>query len=106
MNVPLPEGPDFFQFSEAEKLDRALVDAGFEQPGSTIVEQFWEFEQAQDMARMIFEATVRARGLVMAQTEPVKQAILGEIEAGMEDFRSADGNYRVPMPAVVGSALK
>lgn len=106
MNVPLPEGPDFFQFSEPGKLDRALAETGFGEARSTIVDQFWDFERPQDITRVIFEGMVRARGLVLAQTAAVRQAIVAEIEGGMENFRTADGNYRVPMPAIVGSALK
>jgi len=43
---------------------------------------------------------------VLAQADAVRQAIVAAIEAGIEEFRTADGNYRVPMPAIVGSALK
>jgi SAM-dependent methyltransferase len=106
MTVPLPEGPDFFQFSEPGLLDRALVESGLEEARSTIVDQFWEFERPGDMSRVIFEGMVRARGLVMAQTEAVRQAIVADIEAGMEAFRTAQGNYSVPMPAIVASARK
>lgn len=105
-DVPLPEGPDFFQFSDPDKLGGALVDSGFRQPRSTIVEQVWEFDRAQDITRVIFEGMVRARGLVAAQTDTVRQTIIDEIETGMETFRDADGKYRVPMPAIVGSAVK
>lgn len=106
MNVPLPEGPDFFQFSEPGKLVRALAESGFKEARSTIVDQFWDFERPGDLSRVIVEGTVRARGLVLAQTEAVRQAIAAEIEAGMEAFRTAEGTYRVPMPAIVGSARK
>jgi len=106
MTLPLPEGPDFFQFSTPGKLDEALAETGFTEARSTIVDQFWDFEWAEDMSRVIFEGTVRARGLVEAQTEPVRQAIVDAITAGMERFRAAGGGYRVPMPAVVASGLK
>jgi SAM-dependent methyltransferase len=106
MNVPMPEGPDFFQFSEPEKLERALAETGLTEARSTIVDQFWDFERADDMTRVIFEGMVRARGLVLAQTEPVRQAIVADIETGMDAFRRSEGGYRVPMPAIVGSARK
>ena len=106
MNVPLPEGPDFFQFSEPGALERTLAECGFGEPRAVVVAQAWEFERAGGLARAIFEGTVRARGLVMAQTEATRKAIVAEIETGMEKFRDADGRYRVPMPAIVGSAVK
>jgi hypothetical protein len=52
------------------------------------------------------EGAVRARGLIIAQTTTVKEAISNTVLAGMEAYRSSDGKYRVPMPALVGSALK
>jgi ubiquinone/menaquinone biosynthesis C-methylase UbiE len=106
MNVPLPEGPDFFQFSAPGRLNEALAETGFREPRSAIVDQYWEFDGPEDMPRVLFEGMVRARGLVLAQSEVVRQTIVEAIAAGMESFRTAEGNYRVPMPAIVASGLK
>jgi SAM-dependent methyltransferase len=106
MNVQLPEGPDFFQFSQPGVLQQTLADCGFSEPHAVVVAQDWEFDRAGDLARAILEGTVRARGLVLAQTEAVRKAIAADIESGMQRFRGADGRYRVPMPAIIGSALK
>ena len=42
LGVPLPEGPDFFQFSAPGALQTALADTGFGDTASSTVEQFWE----------------------------------------------------------------
>lgn len=106
MEVPIPHGPDFFQFSDSTKLSNALRNTGFHDPSVHIVEQFWKLDAATGLITSIMEGAVRSRGLIMAQTNKVKKSIYKEVEDGMERYRSPDGTYRVPMPALIGSATK
>ena len=106
MNVPLLHGPDFFQFSENEKLTTALQCIGLSVISAQIVDQTWELSDPMGITDAFMEGAVRARGLILAQTEPVRRSIFEAVAAGMEQFKSADGRYRVPMPALVGSGKK
>lgn len=106
MSVALPHGPDFFQFSDVEKLSTALQDTGFLEPTVSTVVQTWEFTEPSGLVTGILEGTVRARGLIMAQTKSVREAISNDVITGIEAYRSSDGLYRVPMPALVGTASK
>ncbi|APG86677.1 2-heptaprenyl-1,4-naphthoquinone methyltransferase MenG (plasmid) [Sinorhizobium americanum CCGM7] len=106
LDVPLPHGPDFFQFSEPEKLRAAFEDCGFADVAVASVDQIWEVAAPLGMITAILEGGVRARGLLLAQTEEVRSAISATVANGMVQFRSADGAYRVPMPALVGSGRK
>ena len=106
LNVPLPHGPDFFQFSENENLVAALKNAGLTETSDQSVEQTWELNDAMGIINAMMEGGVRARGLLLAQTEAVRQAIFKAVAAGMEQYQSSDGIYRVPMPALVGSGEK
>ena len=54
----------------------------------------------------ILEGAVRTRGLLLAQTDDVRSAIATEVAKGTQHYRSSDGIYRVPMPALVGSGRK
>ena len=105
-NVPLPHGPDFFQFSEPEKLRAALQDTGFTETAVEIVEQIWAWDEPLGLVTAILEGSVRARGLLRAQTEGARNAISAAVISGMQEFRSSDGVYRVPMPALVGSGKR
>ena len=58
------------------------------------------------MLTAIVEGAVRARGLLAAQTEEVRNVISTAVMNGMQQYRSPDGVYRVPMPALVGSGKK
>lgn len=106
LDVPLPHGPDFFQFSAREKLAAALRETGFEDVEVREVEQFWQFNDISDAFGWITEGTVRARALLDAQTEAARRGIYAAIEAGMSRYASTDGGYRVPMPALVGGGGK
>ncbi|GMT41331.1 MAG: hypothetical protein IEMM0001_2066 [bacterium] len=106
MGVDLPHGPDFFQFSDTVKLSNALLDIGFSEPRIDTVAQFWELNEATELITSIMEGAVRARGLIIAQTATVKEAISNTVLAGMDVYKSSDGKYRVPMPALIGSAVK
>ena len=49
--------------------------------------------------------TVRSRGLLAAQSQPDRDAIYAAVDEGMQAFQQ-DGAYRVPMPALIGSAVR
>jgi ubiquinone/menaquinone biosynthesis C-methylase UbiE len=106
MDVDLPHGPDFFQFSDPAKLTNALMEIGFSEPSINIVAQTWEFKEAQGLFTSIMEGAVRARALIAAQAATVQEAISDAVVAGMDEYVSPDGMYRVPMPALIGSAVK
>ena len=106
LNVPLPHGPDFFQFSENESMAAALQETGLSKTSTQIVENIWELSDATEIVNAFMQAAVRARGMLMAQTDPVRQTIIEAVKAGMEQFKSPDGHYLVPMPSLVGSGEK
>lgn len=104
LDVDLPSGPDFFQYSGPGALEQALLDAGFADCSSIVVPQFWDFEQPGDLLDAILEGAVRARGLLLEQSDEVRREIGKTVASGMQPWRNAEGGYRLPMPAIVGSA--
>jgi len=106
LDVPLPHGPDFFQFSESETFAAALRATGLTDIAVETVEQTWELDEPSGMITAILEGAVRARGLLRTQTEDARNAISTAVINGMQQYRSSDGVYRVPMPALVGSGKR
>ena len=102
----LPHGPDFFQFSDHKMMCETLMAIGFKQPNTIEVEQFWELSEASQLIKHFTEGSVRAGGMFLSQNEEVKAAISKEIAAGMEAYKTKEGSYSVPMPAMIGSAVK
>lgn len=106
MDVDLPHGPDFFQFSDSDSLAEALLETGFNEPSVNEISQTWELKEPQGLFTSIMEGAVRARALIAAQTSDVQESILKTVAAEMREYKSSDGIYRVPMPALIGSASK
>jgi SAM-dependent methyltransferase len=106
LDVPLPHGPDFFQFSDHEKLASALQGTGFREVTVQTIEQIWELDEPLGIINAIMEGAVRARGLLLAQTESARSAISKAVKEGMEQYRSSEGGYRVPMPALIGAGRR
>lgn len=106
MGVDLPHGPDFFQFSEAGKMTAALREAGFVEASARIVPQTWEFSDVHGFYTAMIEGSARARGLLKAQTDAVQATIIEAVVTGMDAYRVAGGACRIPMPALIGSAIK
>jgi ubiquinone/menaquinone biosynthesis C-methylase UbiE len=68
-NIPIPEGPPFFYFSQPENSINALKNAGFTTP---LVEQFylnWELESAERFFAAFYHGTARTGGLLRRQPE-------------------------------------
>jgi ubiquinone/menaquinone biosynthesis C-methylase UbiE len=106
MDIDLPHGPDIFQFSDPEKMSNALQETGFNEPSASTVVQTWEFKDAHGFITGIIEGSARARAIITAQTDAVQAAIADAVVAGMHGYISSDGTYRLPMPALIGSAAK
>ena len=105
VDVGLPHGPDFFQFGTPEKLTDALTSVGFSGAKADLLEQFWNFDDSDQLISSMVDGTVRSRGLLAAQSQPDRDAIEAAVHEGMQAFQQ-EGAYRVPMPAFIGSAVR
>jgi SAM-dependent methyltransferase len=103
LDVDLPQGPDFFQFSEDETMIAALETVGLGEATCRLRPQTWEFDHPRSIVEAVMEGSVRARGLMLAQTDAARTAIEAAIAGGMEQFRTDQGRYIVPMPALIGA---
>ena len=105
-DIPLPHGPDFFQFSDAGTMGAALSGIGLINVTSLAVAQAWTFAQPDDFLDAIMRGAVRARALLEAQDADALSAIRAAIRKEMARFAHEAGGYQVPMPALVGSGAK
>ncbi len=106
LSIALPHGPDFFQFSGNGNLAAALEISGLSDIEVSPVSQTWELDAPATLVNCFMEGAVRTRGLLLAQTDPVRQQVFAAITAAMAQYKSTDGSYRVPMPAFIGSGTK
>lgn len=104
LNVPLPHGPDIFQFSEPARLKAALQDTGFRDVETKTTPQTWRVSSPGDMVTALIEGTVRTRALYLAQTDSAQAAIEAALAEGISRFPKVEDGYAVPMPALIGWA--
>ncbi len=101
-NVPLPHGPDFFQFGTVPKMEAALIEAGFTDVRAKTFDQSWQVRNANGYVAAILSGTVRARAVLAAQTSSALADIQAYIAQYLTRFAASDGTLIVPMPAVIG----
>jgi len=105
-DVPLPHGPDFFQFSVPGKLSEVLTQVGFLQVEVRAVSQLWEMERSSDLIDAMLRGAVRIRALLNAQELKTLAAIKAAVAEGMDHLFRKGSRYQVPMPALVAAADK
>ncbi len=104
-NVPLPEGPPFFRFSDPTESERALQAIGFTNLSITEVQQIWQLSLPDDLFVAFYEGTARTGGLLRAQSrEALDNIRTAAIKAA--SAHEKDGIVEIPMPAILTSAQK
>lgn len=106
LNVPLPHGPNIFQFSTIEKMHDTLSAVGFATVEATCFAQDWRLMSGRQLLDAVHEGTVRTRALLAAQTGEVIEKIITHLEQALAGMRTGDGGFTVPMPAIIGSGSK
>jgi SAM-dependent methyltransferase len=105
LDVGIPEGPNFFLFSDPEQCNRALLDAGFVAPSVRQVPQVWRIADPDQLFEVVARATVRAAATLRAQSPSAREAIRSALRETATAYKRGD-TYELPMPAVVASAVK
>lgn len=103
--APIPDGPPYYQFSDATASSWALRRAGFRQPRVTVVQQVWRLADAGEIVTAVAEGTVRAGALLRAQAPAALARIRRAVIEAAAEFGNGEG-YEVPMPGVLAAATK
>ena len=106
LNVPMPHGPNIFQFSTVQKMRDALSGMGFAKVDATRFAQDWQVKSGGQLLDAFREGTVRTRALLAAQTDEVITKMITYFEHALADRGAGDGSFNVPMPAIIGSGAK
>ncbi len=106
LDVSLPHGPDYFQFSTGEKMMAALREVGLSGVEAIFVDQRWHVESAAQMLAAMRTGTVRARALLGAQTESALAKIEKFLDDSLSGMKRPGGGFDVPLPALIGSGRK
>lgn len=106
LNVPLPHGPDVFQFSTRERMGGALRESGFVDVRAVQFAQSWQVASGKELLDAVYEGTVRTRAVLAAQDSEAIGKIIAAVERPFAAARGPDGHFEVPFLAVIGSGAK
>jgi SAM-dependent methyltransferase len=104
-NVPLPEGPPFFRFSEPDECVRSLLAAGFESPKVVKVPQTWRLPALDSLFEFMRDSTVRTAGLLRGQTLNALAKIRDAMRDESKQYQKGNA-VELPMPAILASGMK
>lgn len=104
-NVPLPEGPSFFRFSNEDEVRRSMESAGFVDVAfTTVCDMKWNnLRDAEHLYQIFLEGTARTRELLRGQTTEETKAIKEELD---RKWKQRNTNVPLRMPAIVASGRK
>jgi SAM-dependent methyltransferase len=106
LDVPVPHGPDIFQFGDLENMTAALAEVGFDDVSAKTVAQTWRLASASGLVDAFLQGAVRPKALLMAQDQDALSAIKAAVAQDMERLFRSGNSFQVPMPAIIGSGAK
>jgi SAM-dependent methyltransferase len=105
LDVPLPEGPPFFRFSDPVENERILQAIGFTNSSITVIEQMWQLASVDALFAAFYEGTARTGGLLRAQSREALDSIRLAVIKTTSAYEK-NGIVEIPMPAILTSAQK
>jgi ubiquinone/menaquinone biosynthesis C-methylase UbiE len=104
-DVRLPEGPDFFRFSDIGENLRSLNAAGFREVRSELFQQFWRIADPDEVFKTFIRGSVRTGALLRGQAPGALQRIRAELAGEVSKYRVGE-EYLLPMAAVIAVGTK
>jgi ubiquinone/menaquinone biosynthesis C-methylase UbiE len=105
MDVPLPDGPPFFRFSDAAEASRSMTAAGFAEPRVNVLPLVWQLTSRDGLFDAFLHGAVRTAALLRGQTSDALTDIRRAIGDDAERYRKGD-LIELPMAAVLTSGAR
>jgi ubiquinone/menaquinone biosynthesis C-methylase UbiE len=99
--VPMPEGPDFYHFSRPDQCRASLQAAGFTATRAELLDLRWRLASIDELFPAYLHGTVRSGALLRGQRESDRAKIEERVRRTALQFREANGEIVIPMPAIV-----
>jgi ubiquinone/menaquinone biosynthesis C-methylase UbiE len=101
----LPQGPDFFRFSDDQEFADALHRQDLDSPAVSVIRFVQRFASADELWDGMLHATVRVAALIGNQPEEVRQRIRAAFDRLADDYRRGDA-LEVPVALKLATAHK
>lgn len=105
LDVPLPPGPPFFQYSDSEISKDALRNTGFTDPAVKRINQTWQLPSSEAFIEAFSRGSARTGPTLHAQNPEALKSIYDAIKKALLPY-FRNNVLHLPMPAVLASARK
>jgi SAM-dependent methyltransferase len=105
-NIGLPEGPPFFQFSDATACRRALTEAKFTDIDVQTLPLVWRVQSPDEVFAAISTGGVRTSAVLRVQTPDALEQIRASVRRGVESYGTKDGDFAIPMLVVLAAGAR
>jgi SAM-dependent methyltransferase len=105
MQVPLPQGPPFFRFSNEGECTRVLREAGFVETKFARIPQVWRVDSPDEVFEGFYNGSVRTKAILRAQSREALEAIRIAVREAASKL-VCHGVVEIPMPAVLASGKR
>jgi ubiquinone/menaquinone biosynthesis C-methylase UbiE len=105
MNIGLPQGPNFFLFSDPVESKKRLTRAGFDSVRISTQPQTWHLTSPDDAIDAVLEGSVRAAATLNGQSPEALCCIRQSISDSISIYKK-EKTYDLPMPVVLACATK
>lgn len=105
LSVPLPEGPDFFKFSDPNASKEILSNTGFDKVEVKSIEFIWTFSSAKELFQSFYKGGIRIGGILRAQKPEAIRKIIEKLEQKTKAFQR-EGRLEIPISVMLFNAEK
>lgn len=105
LNVSLPEGPDFFQFSEPETSKNVLSQMGFDKIEFKEIDLVWVLDSPEELFQAFYRGGIRIGGILRAQTPDAIRRIIENLERKTRVYQK-NGRLEIPVSVLMYKAEK
>ncbi len=103
--VELPPCPPYFRFADPNESARVLRDAGFDEPGTRLVPQYWHHDSADRLFEAFAEGAVRATAMLAGQPPDRLQRIRQAVRDEVLQLKQGD-TFVIAAPVALSSARR
>jgi len=105
LNLSLPEGPDFFKFSDPNTSEEILSNTGFDTIEVSSIEFTWTLSGAEELFQAFYKGGVRIGGILRSQKSEVVRKIIEKLEQKTKTFQR-EGRLEIPVSVMLFKAEK
>lgn len=106
LDVPMPTGPDMFDYADPERAQADLGEIGFQDVAVTALPLEARSEDVGFLVEALKYSTVRTKITLDAQTPEAREAVFADLLQQTEALKTPEGDYGLPFHVTCVGARK